>query len=265
MKLQVIHINSENGSEPYLDMFVSTLDRIKREDTEILPHRWAKLRRATDVVYAYPYLLNGVAIINEVVATAEAGDADGVMIACTGDPGLVESRTLVDIPVVGPWEATLHLAATYGYKFGVITVQERGWQEYCHSLVVRYGLESHCAGVVGIDLSSYEAFSKGFTDPGFVVAEVAKQAKRLVGMGASAIAIGSAGLGTIIAHEGLTRVPGEDDVPIFDALTVGLKTLEMRVDLAQKAGLPVMGRTGLYTRFADADAARVRYQTGFSA
>jgi len=262
MKLQIIHINSEKGSEPYLDMFTRTLERIKRPDTEILPHRWAKLRRATDVVYAYPYLLNGVAIINEVVATAEAGEADGVMIACTGDPGVVEARTLVDIPVVGPWEATLHTAATYGYKFGVITVQERGWQEYCHSLVVKNGLIDRCAGLVGVDISSYDAFARGFTDPEFVVAEVRTQAERLVEMGASAIAIGSAGLGTIVADAGLTSVPGVD-VPIFDALTVGLKTLEMRVDLTQKAGLPVMGRSGLYTRFGSEDASRVRHQTGF--
>jgi len=242
-------------------MLTQTIDRVKRPDTEILPHRWAKLRRATDVVYAYPYLLNGVAVIHELVEAAESGDVDGAMIACTGDPGLVEARTLLDFPIVGPWEATLHTAATYGYKFGVITVQEPGWQEYCHRLVVKYGLTGRCAGLVGVDISSYDAFSRGFTDPDFVVAEVAKQAKRLVDMGASAIAVGSAGLGTIIAHAGLTQAP-DVEVPIFDALTVGLKTLEMRVDLTQKAGIPVMGRSGLYTRFGLEDATRVRQQIG---
>lgn len=261
MKLQIVHINSERGSEPYFEMFNRTMERVKRPDTELL-HRWAKLRRATDVVYAYPYLLNGVAVLHELTEAAETEDIDGAMMACTGDPGLVEARSLLDVPVVGPWEATLHTAATYGYKFGVITVQEKGWQEYCHSLVVKYGLEGRCAGLVGIDISSYDAFSRGFTEPDFVVEEVAKQAQRLVDMGASAIAVGSAGLSTIIADAGLNRVPGVD-VPIFDALTVGLKTLEMRVDLTQKAGLPVMGRSGLYTRFEPEDAKRVRYQCGF--
>ncbi|WP_268761357.1 aspartate/glutamate racemase family protein, partial [Frankia sp. AvcI1] len=116
---------------------------------------------------------------------------DGAMVACSGDPGITEARTLVDIPVVGPWEATLHLASSYAYRFGVVTVEDRAWAETCHSLIARNGLLDRCVGVERIETPSAKAFTEGFGNPDFVVEDIRRQAGKLVDRGAGAIVIGS--------------------------------------------------------------------------
>lgn len=258
MRLAVVHINSERGSEPYTAMVSEVFDRVKRPETEVV-HRWATLKRASDTVFGYPYLLNSVDVIHNIVDVARDG-VDGAMVACSGDPGITEARALVDVPVVGPWEATLHLASSYAYRFGVVTVEDRAWAETCHSLIARNGLLERCAGVERIETPSGRAFTEGFADPDFVVKDVRRQAEKLAERGAGAIVIGSAGLSTMAAAAGLHRIA--DDIPVFETLSVGLKTLEMRVDLTQRGGLPPTSRTGHTQRFADRDTDRVRAHFG---
>jgi allantoin racemase len=88
------------------------------------------------------------------------------------------------------------------------------------------------------------------------VDDIRRQAERLIEKGAGAIVIGSAGLSTMAAAAGLHSLDG--GIPVFETLTVGLKTLEMRVDLTQKGGLPPASRTGYTQRLADNDTDRVR-------
>jgi allantoin racemase len=254
MKLAVVHINAERGSEPYTEMVTKVFNRVKRPDTEIV-HRWAKLKRATDTVFGYPYLLNSVDVIHNILDAGRSG-VDGAMVACSGDPGITEARTLVDIPVVGPWEATLHLASSYAYRFGVVTVQDRAWSETCHSLITKNGLLDRCAGVERIETSSAKAFTEGFANPDFVVKDIVNQANKLIERGAGAIVIGSAGLSTLAASAGLTQIEG--GIPVFETLSIGLKTLELRVDLTQKGGLPSTSRTGYTQRLDDQGTDRVR-------
>ncbi len=52
---------------------------------------------------------------------AEAGGADAVIINCMNDPGLSAARESVRIPVIGPAEASLHVAAMLCHKFSWIT------------------------------------------------------------------------------------------------------------------------------------------------
>jgi allantoin racemase len=260
MKLHVVHINAERGSEPYIAMIDQMFGQSKRDDTEII-HRFAAVRRASDLVFAYPNFLNTASVVHEIASAAIAG-ADGMMVACSGDPGVTEARTLVDVPVVGPWEASVHLATQYAYRFGIVTVQDRAWAEICHATTVKYGLIDRCVGLERIDTSSMEAFTRGFVDPTEVIADIERKARILVERGAGAIVLGSAGLSTIAAFGGLTQL-NDLNVPIFDVLTVGLKTLELRVDLSAKAGLPVIARNGMFERFPDNDASRVRHQLGY--
>lgn len=254
MRLAVVHINAERGSEPYTEMVTEVFDRVRRPETEVV-HRWAKLKRASDTVFSYPYFLNAVDVAHNILDAGREG-VDGAMVACSGDPGILEARSLVDIPVVGPWEATLHLASSYAYRFGVVTVEDRAWAETCHSLIARNGLLDRCVGVQRIETPSAKAFTEGFLDPDFVVDDVRRQAEKLVDAGAGAIVIGSAGLSTMAAAAGLHSIG--DGIPVFETLSVGLKTLEMRVDLTQKGGLPPISRAGYTQRLADNDTDRVR-------
>lgn len=256
MKLCVIHINAETGSGPYTAQIDGIFNKVKQPETQIV-HRYARLKRAGDTVYSYPYLLNKIDVLHQFM-DADREDFDGAMVACSGDPGVAEARSLANMSIVGPMEATLHLACSYAYKFGIVTVKERGWAEVCDMLVASNGLTSRFIGVERIGIASPEAFAMGFGDgAAAVAAEIEKKARALVERGATAVVLGSAGLSCIASHAGLSTVPGTS-VPIFDVLSVGLKTLEMRVELTKALGLPVTSRGGYMEQFPAKDADRVR-------
>ncbi len=59
------------------------------------------------------------------IVEAERDGADAVIIDCMGDPGLKPGRECVSIPVLGPCETAMHLAAMLGHKFSVVTVLRR--------------------------------------------------------------------------------------------------------------------------------------------
>lgn len=55
-------------------------------------------------------------------AAAEAEGYDAIILGCFGDPGLNGFREILSIPIVGPCEASMHLAAQLGHAFGIVTV-----------------------------------------------------------------------------------------------------------------------------------------------
>ncbi len=58
----------------------------------------------------------------ERVLQAEKDGYDGVILGCFGDPGIDAIREMVKIPVVGPGETSMVLAAILGHRFSIITV-----------------------------------------------------------------------------------------------------------------------------------------------
>lgn len=255
MKLCIIHINAEKGSEPYTKLIDGIFEKIKEQRTE-LTHRFARLKRASDTIFAYPYTINSLDVVHRFAEASNEG-FDGAMVACCGDPGIIQGRSLSKIPVVGPFAATMHMACEYGAKFGVVTVIDRPWLEYTEGLIASNGLQSRCAGVAGIEISSMEAFTKGFAGPEFVAEEIVRQSRKLVENGANSIVIASAGLSCIASVAGLNQIK-DLGVPIFDSLSIGLKTLELRVTMTQRTGLPVTSRVGLTEFFKPEDSARVQ-------
>ena len=255
MKISIVHVNCEALSGPYTKLIEANFNRAKRDDT-VLDHRYVRrLKRASDTVFAFPILLNKVDVVEQILAAGRGG-ADGVLVACSGDPGIAEGRTLLSVPVVGPMEAALHLACTYGYKLGIVTVADRSWSEYCDMMTNNYGLGSRLAGVKSIKIPSMEAFTVGFEKPEVIANAVAETAEELVEQGADAIVIGSAGLSVISSAAGLTRTAASG-APIFDCLTIGLKMTELRVDLVKKFGLPETSRVGYSERLSDKDINRL--------
>ncbi|MDR1967884.1 MAG: aspartate/glutamate racemase family protein [Burkholderiaceae bacterium] len=263
MKLTVIHVNAEQYSGLYTELIDANFRRVKAETTELRHLYVQRLRRATDTVFAYPTLLNRLDVVEQALVARDEG-ADAVLVACSGDPGVAEARTLLDVPVVGPMEAALHLAATYGRKLGIVTVQDRTWVEYCEALTEASGLGGRLAGVRSIGIPSARAFTEGFTQPQAIAAEVEAQARRLVEDGAGAIVIGSAGLSVMSSAAGLAALP-DAGVPIFDCLSAGLKMAELRAQLQQRLGVPPCSRIGWGERLPDADIARLRKLFGLNA
>jgi allantoin racemase len=253
MRISIIHVNTEVVSAPYAKLVEKNFDKAKRDDT-VISHRYVRrLKRATDTVLALPILLNKVDVVEQFLAAHDEG-VDAAMVACSGDPGVLEARSIVSIPIVGPMEAALHLACMYGFKIGIVTVAERSWSEYCEQMTIGYGLGTRLAGVQRISVPSHEAFTLGFSRPEVVANEIARSAQVLIERGANAIVIGSAGLSVIASSVDLAQVSG---VPIFDCLTAGLKMAELRADLHRKRGVPETCRVGYTEQLPSKDLNRL--------
>ncbi len=82
---------------------------------------------------------------------AEQAGANAIIIDCMGDPGLNACREVVAIPVLGPSQTAMHIAAMLGHRFGFITVLDRLRPVIDH-LVASYGLKDSYASFEAVDV-----------------------------------------------------------------------------------------------------------------
>jgi allantoin racemase len=156
------------------------------------------------------------------VATLEtvaqrAGDYDGVIIACYGDPGLYAAREVSPVPVVGIAEASMLMACMVAHRFSVVTVLPRV-RPLIEDVVARYGLSGRCASVRATSLAVLDIER----DPDAAQREITVEAGRAIEAdGAEAICLGCAGMGPLDRH-----VKEALDVPVIDGVAAAVKMLE---------------------------------------
>lgn len=96
-------------------------------------------------------------IIEQTILAQDNG-ADAVVINCMDDPGLYAAREVVRIPVVGPAEASMHLAAMLSHRFSLITT---GYTDILvvEELILRYRMSAKAAPVraLGIPVLDLDA------------------------------------------------------------------------------------------------------------
>lgn len=84
-------------------------------------------------------------ILNKALQAQREG-VDAVIIDCMGDPGLYPLREALNIPVVGPAEASMHMAAMLAHRFSVLTVLDSR-KPMMEEQVAGYGLTSKLASI----------------------------------------------------------------------------------------------------------------------
>jgi allantoin racemase len=165
-------------------------------------------------------------ILHKAVA-AEREGADAVIVDCMGDPGVYAARELVDIPVVGPAEASMHLAAMLGHRFSVLSVLDTR-APMMEDQAARYGLRGRLASVRAFNIPVLALAD----DPERTLQAVTACAVRAVREDGAHVIIpgctGLAGLAPLIAA-GLAAEGCE--VPVLDPPSVAIKLAEMLVAL----------------------------------
>jgi allantoin racemase len=86
---------------------------------------------------------------------AEKDGFEGVILGCFGDPGLEALREMVRIPVVGPGETAMHIAAMLGNSFSIVTVLESVIPSL-ERLARVVGLDQKLASVRAVDIPVLE-------------------------------------------------------------------------------------------------------------
>jgi allantoin racemase len=210
-------------TEAFGPMILEEFGKVARPDTEIsnvfLDSGPASVESAYDEAVAIP---DTIAKVRQ----AEQEGMDAVIINCFGDPGLDACREVVSIPVIGPCEAAMHVAAMLGHKFSVVTVLDRLIPELeLHAQ--KYGVRGKLASARAVDMPVLD-LEKGREQ--FVSLMVDKALEAVEEDGAHVIVLGCTGFAGLDqeVQSGL-REKGYD-IPVIDPASIALKVAEAIVD-----------------------------------
>jgi Asp/Glu/hydantoin racemase len=176
---------------------------------------------------------------------AERAGYDAFVIGHFQEPGLLEIRGAVDIPVVGLGEATILAALTMGRRLGLVTIDPCfiDWHE---RQVRAHGLEQRVAGVRAIR-ADLPGFMRAFTDEASyaqVRADFVEQVRPLVAAGAEVI-IPAGGLPMLLFARECPFVI--DGALVLNGIAVVAKAAEMALALQRLTGA-VVSRRGTYAK-----------------
>jgi len=159
---------------------------------------------------------------------AEAGGSDAVILDCMLDPGLEAVREKVAIPVIGPGQTSMHLAAMLGDRFSIVTVL-KSLVPPLRRRARDYGLSARLASVRAIDVPvlDLERNRDASVHPLLEQAILAIEHDE-----ADVIVLGCTGMAGLAeaVHNGLVH-RGYPDAPVIDPGLAALKHAEAVVDL----------------------------------
>jgi len=178
-----------------------------------------------NIDYYAPKHLIEVAVMRAAVQ-AERDGFDAFVIGCCYDPALTQCRELVDIPVVGPLEASIGNIRPFGHRYAIVTDHHKAVPEL-EDIVRRYGQEANCKGITCVGW-----FVNDMVKDPVAVAHDARDtsARVLKETGAEVVIIAC----TIVSGCYVTSArddPSLRDVPIVDTNIMALKQAEMLADL----------------------------------
>lgn len=160
------------------------------------------------------------------IIEAERDGADAVVIDCMGDPGMKSGRECVSIPVVGPCESAMHVAAMLGHTFSVVTVLSR-LRSLIENQAKSYGIFEKLASVRSVDIPVLELEENMNRTKDALAAEAVRAVED---DGADAIIFGCTGmLGCAEAvRSGLLKAGY--DIPVIDPVPLAVRMAVALVD-----------------------------------
>jgi allantoin racemase len=190
---------------------------------------------------------------------AEKQGYDAFLIGNITDAGLREARELLNIPVLGLSETSLHVASMMGASFGLVAIAER-WIPRLLENVERYGLRGKFAGIEAMQTSPLD-LRKAFRDEARrrdVIARFSEAAEKLVARGAEVVIPAGGEVGVFVIEAGLFQVR---DAPVVAGIFELVKMGEMAVKLRALTGRFTSRRLN-YSRPSGEFLARIREHYG---
>ena len=171
-------------------------------------------------------------------------DADGIVLACFGDPGLYLLKESCSVPVVGIAEASMSLAVLLGARFGILAGMGRA-VELMDSMVRTYGMEARYAGTISLEMRVLD-FDQDRATTLHVLEGASRQLRE---KGAEVLLLGCAGL-TAFVQQLQARV----EMPVIDSVEAGCRMLQTLC----AAGLNT-SHIGLYSKPAPQNMQRLEH------
>jgi Asp/Glu/hydantoin racemase len=197
----------------------------------------------------------------EAALQAEADGFDAVVVNCFDDPGVVEARGVVGIPVFGICEPSMHFVCQLGRRFGALVPDLPGQAEVVFEQVRQHGLsERLLTNGVRTEPKDYrESQPESSANPEAMAGRLRELAVQLVHEGASAVLVACGGLGEAAQRAGLHSIDVDGDIiPVVTPLSVALKHCEMMLDLQRAHGFPIPSQGQDLARLNSDDKQRIR-------
>lgn len=195
---------------------------------------------------------------------AEADGFDAVVLGHFQDPGLMELKSAIGIPVIGVGEASLHVAAQMGRQIGLVTLDQT-FRHLHHEQADRYGLGDRVTHVTGLNVAP-GYFADAYRGDGAardrMIGELRRVAQPMVKAGCDVIVPAGVLPGLLISGETGLCI---DHAPVLNCVAVALLQAEMQVRLFALNGLapnrgPFCARAGAQA-IADFRGLLARHQT----
>ena len=113
-----------------------------------------------------------------------------------------------------------------------------------------------------VNLSTYDAVTRGMADNSIIVQVVEEKARELVSDGAEVIVVGCGLYAPVCTLNGFVKLGG--DVNIVDPIAISFKMAETMVDLKNSLGLPVLSRAAMHPRMPDKYVQRIGKHVGLA-
>lgn len=190
-------------------------------------HRGPGLTIRCETLAEGPSELSGYAdrarVTLPLIARVREAEADAVVVACFGDPGVQALREAVNIPVYGIGETGYLVAMSRGDRFGILSTGPRAVKRHLRGLR-EAGLEGHLAADLPIGMMMADLPR----DPAATLARMAEVGRDLIAAGADSIVTGCAGMAPFMAD--LSR---ELKIPVVEPTlaTIGLAAANLRAGI----------------------------------
>lgn len=209
----------------------SILDRAAAPGTEIIisglsPHR------AIAEQYRYLEFLDKAEVMDNGLRAEKEG-YDAFVLGNIFDPGLHEMRELLNIPVLGLCDSSVHVACLMGATFSLINVNPK----FTHRIVESIKLQG--SRLVSVDQMKVErpgVFDLAFGDDeakAEIVRQFAECAQRSLEQGAEVLVPAGGSLMAVLADAGVHQI---DSAPVLNGLIAVIKVAELAVAMRQLTG-----------------------------
>jgi allantoin racemase len=207
----VVDAQMLEGDEAYLG-------RIKGADTVVRTVSLTEGPTSIETYYDEALALPGTLRLVE----ENAAGCDAVVVNCFADPGVRAIREIVDVPVVGPAEASMALALQLGHRFAVISILANSgpWAEHQARAL---GVEDRLAVAVGIELGVLELEEDVEATSRHLIAA----ARDCIAKGADVVVLGCTGMFVAV-----DLMRASLDVPVIEPLAAAVATAELLVSLS---------------------------------
>lgn len=169
----------------------------------------------------------------EMMSYAEKHGYDAAFVSCFADPGVIEGRGVVNIPIVGACEASMYLASMLGQNFSIIVNFPIDIPRIIEKAKF-YGVYEKIKSFRSIDMSTRERgshFSRG--DPEKNRKRLLEAARKAVEEDGAEVIVGGCGSQNWF-RLGLQEELG---VPVIDCAIAALKVAEFMADLYHNFGI----------------------------